>query len=87
MNNYPTLYVIQKWISGSRGVEPRTSAPALPCFPLFISPPVPSSRLARSAAYQGYAVTLDLFPLLGFTASQKCTQARWLKCYVLESSL
>ena len=76
MNNYPTLYVIQKWISGSQGVEPRTSAPALPCFPFIYFTLVPDSRLVRSASYQGYAVTLDLFPLLGFTASQKSTQAR-----------
>ena len=38
---------------------------------LFISPPVLSSRMAESDPYQGAAVTLDLLPLLGFTAVTK----------------
>ena len=86
MNNYPTLYYIQRWISGSQGVEPRTSAPALPCFPFVYSHPVPDSRLVRSDTYQRAAVTLDLLPLLGFTADTRAHKPEF-GCYVLESSL
>jgi len=55
---------------------------------LFISPLVPDSRLVRSDAYQGAAVTFDLLPLLGFTADgnlilHKSTQAKMVELLCL----
>jgi len=41
MNKYPTLYVIQKWISGGRGLEPRLKTPVPPCFPFVYFPTCP----------------------------------------------
>jgi len=62
---------MQMWISGSQGVEPRTSAPALPCFTFCVFPHCPrlrsSARLIRSVAYQGYAV---MFCLTCFASRQ-----------------
>jgi len=38
LNKYPTLYYIQRWISGRRGLEPRCKPDLLPCFPFVLFP-------------------------------------------------
>ena len=46
-NNYPTLYVIQRWISGRRGLEPRCKPDLLPYYHLFYSHSLPVLRWVR----------------------------------------
>ena len=85
MNKYPTLYVIQKWISGGRGLEPRLKTPVPPCFPFFIS------HLSLTLGWSG--LTPINVPLLCF--KPRILKGHWIieqlkpsdDCYVLESSL